>query len=257
MARPSINREMLSFWMLSHSEQEMSTTLSPPYFEYYQSPLIFIIPFFCHFNNERRINILFIFFFSYLWYKKLQFSENIKTIIKIQRFNWMAVSAEFFSTASFSCFFFSGALSLKFKGKIIYQIMRVHPKQAAKIFRAVRRMFCNIQIYIFLCWFTFYLQLCCCYLFILLCVFFWEASKDDEGRQRSRQSCSNSKCRPLSFFAKKDARKAKATERFTLNWLSFKCLWFVFFINFAVAFHPLSERCAMPLCFWDDAEMCT
>lgn len=56
---------------------KMSTTLSSfvrlicLYFEYYQLPLIFIIiPFFCHFNNER--------FFDAVVGMKLQFSEKKK-----------------------------------------------------------------------------------------------------------------------------------------------------------------------------------
>lgn len=132
---------------------------------------------------------------------KLQFSENIKTIIKIQRFsNWMAVNAEFFSAAFlFLCF--------EIQKKIIYQIMRVHQTQTEPKPKQNGWKFFNIQIYIFLCWFTFYLFIFC---------------------ESSNETAAN--------VAEEKARRNK---RFTLNWLSFKCLWF--FINFAVAFHPFFD----------------
>lgn len=66
----STAHEMLSFRMLSHSEMSRRCRFSPPvsssYFEYYQLPLIFIIPFFRHFNNERQNQHFYLYF---LWYE--------------------------------------------------------------------------------------------------------------------------------------------------------------------------------------------
>lgn len=70
---------------------------------------------------------------------------------------------------------------------------------------------------------------------------FREAFKTSH-RERKQHKNNCSKCRLMSIFAKprerKKRRSSEGNKRFTLNWLSFKCLWF--FINFAVAFHPLS-----------------
>lgn len=97
------------------------------------------------------------------------------------------------------------------------------------------KIFFNIQIYIFLCWFTF-----CFSLLSRFVVFFSGGIK--QRRQRSIQE-SEAAANVVRCRGEREGKKnEEGSERFTLNWLSFKCLWFVFFINFAVAFHPLFDR---------------
>lgn len=87
------------------------------YFEYYQLPLIFIIiPFFAISitNGESTFySLLLSYFFCGM---KLQFSENIKTIIKIQRFSieWQSALNSFLLPSSlFSVLKFKRKSSIK------------------------------------------------------------------------------------------------------------------------------------------------
>jgi hypothetical protein len=219
---------LLVFWILSVA------------FNLYYYSLFFC----CHFNNERQINgTAFIYTFSgvscfFLCGMKLQFSENIKTIIKIQRFNWMA------SQALNS---FLQAFLLEIQKKIIYQIMRVQPKkkQTENQTQNASKNFQYSNLYIFM---LIYILFCCLVVF----------GKQSKRRLKKKQRKGYSKCRPLSFFTKewkkncsrkddddKPSKWKEGNKRFTLNWLSFKCWWF-FFYKFCCRFSPAFryvERC--------------
>lgn len=172
-----------------------------------------------------------------------------------------ADSIEWQSAASlFSRFSFSFSLHPKFKrkSKIIYQIMR--PRKPSddttwqgffadgKIFSIFKFLYFYVDLHFLFC--SLARSGDCLFLCFFRFCFFGRHQEAKTKKHPSKRSCS--KCRPLSLFVesrrameekqKEEERRKEGNKRFTLNWLSFKCLWFVFFINFAVAFHPLFDR---------------
>lgn len=166
---------MLSFWMLTHSK--MSTTLSSPlgsirlYFEYYQLPLIFIIiPFFAISitNGESTFYSFAVVFFCGM---KLQFSENIKTIIKIQRF-----SIEWQSALNSFCCLLSLSSAFEIQKKIIYQIMRA-PKNNTKTKRQTKKNILQLRNF----------QYSNFYIFMLICIFVLFFGRQEKGRKGGKK----------------------------------------------------------------------
>lgn len=163
----------------------------------------------------------------------MQFSENIKTIIKIQRNQLNGSQALNSFLLQFRPFFFD------IQKKIIYQIMRVQPKKQTEM-QENRQKF---SIFKFL---YFHVDLHFISLFslshfravqFLRCFLFREAIEKVKEEKAAANVVFHEK---KSDTANRRRREKKRRQQAIYFELSFKCWWF-FFINFAVAFHPLFD----------------